>query len=222
MPLTSITGVLEETMLKRSAIGLIAVAGVVIFANVSDAACTVIGGKTVCWSGTTRSEVCHLEVRGSIVDDPEIAVARCTASDLVGKSFCLNPQSRAQKASLIATSFTLEGTFLSDISAVASCSRREGKCFADIELDFDQTTAQQLDLCTNDNWQFITFTAESWTMTGDVCPSGFATLPEWPALPTCLGGEEAIRLVQTCTVDLTGYRPGDIRPYACELQVTTP
>lgn len=207
-------------MLKRTVVIALFLLGVVtMLAGVVEAGCmTLSGGTRYCAAWITGSEICQVNIQGQI--DQDLPTVRCTASGIEGTSFCVNPASNSRKASGKAFHLTVPLTQSADVQ---TCSKKTGICSAAIELDPNPETTPGL--CINENWQFVTLTAASFTGKVEVCPRGIANPEAGSDVATqCVGGDAPLTLVENCTVDLTGYRPGDNRTYTCTCDplLTTP
>ncbi len=199
-------------MLKRTVVIALFLLGVVtMLAGVVEAGCmTLSGGTRYCAAWITGSEICQVDIKGQI--DQDLPTVKCTASNIVGTSFCLNPAVKSQKGALSGQAFTLDFP-LSLTTDIQTCSKKTGICSAAIELD---PPADTQGLCINDNWNFVTLTAATFTGKVEVCPKGIANPFAAPSEPTqCVGGDAPLFIIENCSVDLTGYRPGDNRAYTC-------
>ena len=197
-----------------------------------------IGGSQTCLSWTTGSEICDAVSTGvgginhcdatlgtcpaitcsafGTVDvglgcNPNIADPRC---GIKGIAFCVNQPGNSGTAQ--GNSFTLE-TFLTQTEAIDTCSKN-GKCLNSIELNPEDTG----NICRNPNWHLLTFTALEFNAGVVVCRGGYDVnqhcCDDSQRNPngTCSTAGAEASLVQRCTVDLTGYRPGDKRRYICQ------
>jgi hypothetical protein len=231
-------------MLKQIIIGLFTLTLVAILWTEADAQTCLrwrsIAGSKTCVSWTTGSEVCNTVstgVGGINQCDPDLGtcpVITCSAFGTVdvglgcnpnildpncgitGIAFCTNKPGNARNAE--GRPFTLE-TSLTLTEAIETCSKN-GKCLNSIELNPEDTG----DFCINPNWHFLTFTASEFNAEVVVCPGGYDASPT----PQCCDDNQRnldgtcsvpgieVSLAQRCTVDLTGYRPGDARPYDCQ------
>jgi hypothetical protein len=210
-------------MFKRTVvIALFFVGAVAVLSGVAEAGCmTLSGGTRYCAAWITGSEICQVNIQGSINKDAE--TVRCTASAVQGTSFCLNPASKSRKGALQGQAFTLTVP-LSATTDIQTCTKNNSICSATIELDPDPETTPGL--CTNANWEFVTLTAATFTGTVEVCPNGIVnpsapvTDPNNPpSSDSNLCGPNSdppLTMVENCSVDLTGYQPDDNRAYSCE------
>jgi hypothetical protein len=205
-------------MFKRTVVIAVFFVGVIAaLSGVAEAGCmTLSGGTRYCAAWITGSEICQVNIQGSINRD--VDTVRCTASAIQGTSFCLNPASKSRKGALQGQAFNLTVP-LSATSDIQTCTKNNGICSAAIELDPDPDTPG---LCTNDNWVFVTLTAATFTGTVEVCPNGIVNPsapvndPNSPSSDLCgANNDPPLTMVENCTVDLAGYQPGDNRAYSC-------
>jgi hypothetical protein len=227
-------------MFKQIIIGLFTFALVAILWTEAEAQTCLrwrnIGGSQTCINWTTGSEVCNTVstgVGGINHCDPDLGTCpaiTCSAFGTVdvglgcdpttldpdcgikGIAFCVNKPGNARNAA--GQPFTLD-TFLTQTEAIDTCLKN-GKCLNSIELNPEDTG----DICINPNWHFLTFTASEFNALLVVCRGGYDSVgsccddsQRTGGFCTTPGTEAS--LAQRCTVDLTGYRPGDARSYIC-------
>jgi hypothetical protein len=193
-------------------VALVAVVAPVLFAGVVDAGCIPCGsGCRYCAAWITGSEICRVSIQGSVERD--VPVVLCEVSNATGLSFCLNPDSRTPQAQ--GRPYHLEQLVSIQQDPIV-CTKNGSKCVSEIELD--PTVAEFPDLCINPNWEFITFTAQSFTAKVTVCPDGFQSDGAGgffcPGTPLNAG----FSLTETCTVSLDDYKPGTTKNYNCVQQ----
>ena len=197
-----------------------------------------VGGSKTCLSWSTGSEVCNTVstgVGGINQCDADLGtcpVITCSAfgtadigfgcdpttldpnCGIQGIAFCVNKPGNARHAE--GRPFTLDA-FLTQTEAIETCSKN-GKCLNSIALNPEDTG----DLCINPNWRFLTFTASEFNAQVVVCPGGYDVTEQCcddyqrQLDGTCSTAGTEASLAQRCTVDLTGYRPGDARSYVCQ------
>ncbi len=199
--------------------------------------CPIIGGTKCCTCWRTGSEICDTEVTGlgnikncipgvncpvvtcSVYGTADLGDGSCNPDTLdpdcgiEGIAYCVNPAGNSSKAN--GNPFTLETT----LSATASIDRcdKNGKCQKSIEVNPDDCPG----CCINPNWQFKTFTATKFNGEVCVCPGGYSTDGECCGdTERLLGGScatagEEVCVVQQCTANLDGYKPGRSLPYDC-------
>lgn len=199
--------------------------------------CPIIGGTKCCTCWRTGSEICDTEVTGlgnikncipgvncpvvtcSVYGTADLGDGSCNPDTLdpdcgiEGIAYCVNPAGNSSKAN--GNPFTLETT----LSATASIDRcdKNGKCQKSIEVNPDDCPG----CCINPNWQFKTFTATKFNGEVCVCPGGYSTDGECCGdTERLLGGScatagEEVCVVQQCTANLNGYKPGQSLPYDC-------
>ena len=199
--------------------------------------CPIIGGTRCCSCWKTGSEVCDTEVTGlgnikncipgvncpvvtcSVYGTADLGDGSCNPNTLdpdcgiQGIAYCVNPAGNASKAQ--GNPFTLE-TVLSGSANIDKCDKN-GKCTRSIEINPEDCP----DCCINPKWQFKTFTATKFNGEVCVCPGGYSTEGECCndierlLDGSCATAGEEVCLVQQCTANLTGYKPGRSIPYDC-------
>jgi hypothetical protein len=204
-------------MFKRTMIALFSLGVVMALFGITEAGCLrMSNGTQYCAAWITGSEICQVNIQGHI--DSDQPTVRCSASAIEGVSFCLNPASKSRKGALQGQAFTLTVP-LEATTDVQSCNKQTGICSAEIALDPDPETTPGL--CTNENWVFVTLTAAHFTGRVDVCTSGLLLdalgnpILDSSGNAQCVDAAAPGTLIESCTVDLEGYRPGDRRAYTC-------
>ena len=192
--------------------------------------CPIIGGTKICTCWKTGSEICDTEVTGlgNIKDcisgvncpvvtcsvfgtadtgdglcDPDVLDPDCGVE---GIAFCVNPAGNAKKAQ--GNPFILQAV-LSNSSNIQKCDKN-GKCRKSIEIEPENCT----DCCINPKWELLTFTASKFNGEVCVCPGGYSTEgaccedDQRKIDGSCASTTEEVCVVQQCSADLTGYKPG--------------
>ncbi len=191
------------------------------------AGCATIGGKKICATWITGSNIDTISVNGIGNTPGQILAAvggtvsiagsnpNCnetssnfpTEADhcgVQGIAFCINHGGNAARAQgePFTADAVLEGTAL-----FQSCSKN-GKCTGTIPLD---VTDEQV-VCQNSNWQLLTFTATKYKGKSQHCTTSW-NLAADP--PQCIDGGEVRTLVELCTIDPNTVKPTGGQPIAC-------
>lgn len=180
-------------MIKQFTTGLLVLGLVAIFWSVADAGCAKIGGKQICASWITGSEVCKVKTSGLTSVDTcgaNCPVLTCSVFGTVdpGNSSCDSNQLDAD-CGIQGTAYCVgedphpatffgvisESTDLffndDDLTSAAVTGKEcneKGKCKATLELD----PASCPGCCTNPD-NFITFTATVFNAEAKVCPGAY-------------------------------------------------
>lgn len=193
--------------------------------------CPSIGGTRICTCWRTGSEICDSEVTGlgnikdcmpgvncpvvtcSVFGTVDLGDGSCPDPDVLdpdcgveGVSYCVNPAGNAKKAQ--GNPFIFPAT-LSNFSDIEKCERN-GKCKNTVEIEPEDCP----DCCINPKWDLLTFTASEFNGEVCVCPGGFSAEGdccsdgERNIDGSCASISDEVCVVQRCTADLTGYKPG--------------
>ena len=203
------------------------VSSVAFLGSEAHAGCAVIGGKKICATWITGSNIDTITATGIGNTPGQVLAAvggtistggsnpNCNETNsnfpteadqcgVQGIAFCVNPGGNAAKAQ--GQPFTLN-TVLTGTANFQSCSRN-GKCTGTVSLD---ATDEQV-VCQNANWQLITFTATKYKGKSQHCTTSW-NLAVDP--PQCIDGGEVRTLVELCTIDPNTVKPTGGQPITC-------